>query len=238
MPILWLRYKDQTLGQYLLRTGASLTIGRRQGNDVVIDNLAVSGSHAKIDWLDEGVLLTDLGSKNGTFLNGTLATSAWIKRDDVITIGKHTLVLTWTEGEKQPPAPAPEQQKLDKTMVLDTGQYRTMLEKSAPNLAAEADRKEPTAVISFLKGGRGETILKKKLSKIGGDRSNDIVIGGFLVGKTAATISKRPNGFYLSYVAGFAKPRVNGRKIAGAVKLQDFDLIDIGSARMEFVIRE
>jgi len=238
MPILWLRYKDQTLGQYLLRTNASLTIGRRQGNDVIIDNLAVSGSHAKIDWLDEGVLLTDLGSKNGTFLNGKLTTSAWIKRDDVITIGKHTLVLTWAEGERQPLVPVPDQQKMDKTMVLDTGQYRSMLEKSTPEQPAEAGRPEPAAVISFLRGGQGEVLLKKKLSKIGKDRSNDIVISGLLVGKTAATISKRPNGFFLSYVAGFAKPRVNGRRITDAVRLQDFDLIDIGPARMEFVTKE
>lgn len=238
MPILWVRYKDQTLGQYLLRTGASLTIGRRQGNDIVIDNLAVSGSHAKIDWLNEGVLLTDLGSKNGTFVNGQLVTSAWIKRDDVITIGKHTMVLTWTEGEKQPPAPAPDQLKMDKTMVLDTDQYRTMLDKSAPDLIVEADRKEPTAVVSFLKGGRGEVVLRKKLSKIGKDRLNDIVISGFLVGKTAATISKRPAGFYLSYVEGIAKPRVNGKKVTGSVKLQDFDVIDIGPTRLEFVVKE
>ena len=47
MPILTLKFKDTAIGDYQLQKGLSLTIGRRKNNDVVIDNLAVSGHHAQ-----------------------------------------------------------------------------------------------------------------------------------------------------------------------------------------------
>ena len=56
-----------------------------------------------------------------------------------------------------------------------------------------------------------------------------------MVGKTAATISKRPNGYYLSYVAGMSKPKVNDKVVKESVELKDFDIIEIGSGKMQFV---
>ena len=81
--------------------------------------------------------------------------------------------------------------------------------------------------------------LTKKLTKIGKDFSNDIVIsGGFTVGQTAATISKMPDGFYLSYVGGMSKPKLNGKPVSGSRLLTDFDNIEIGSAKFQFFIKE
>lgn len=240
MATLRLKFKDVTISDYRLEQGQSLTIGRRTANDVVIDNLAVSGSHAKIDSLEEGFLLTDLQSKNGTFVNGKRITSHWLKNWDVITVGKHTLYFTMAKGE----APPPEQQVTDKTMVLDTDEYRSMLDKSQSEVspgssqAEQISRKDQTGILSFLKGGRGEVILKKKLVKLGRDPLSDIVVSGLTVGKTAATISKRPSGFYLSYVQGMARPKVNGKAVKESVMLEEFDIIELGSAKMEFIIRE
>ncbi|MCX5900024.1 MAG: FHA domain-containing protein, partial [Proteobacteria bacterium] len=75
MPTLTLQFKDTNLSDYRLDKGSSLIIGRRETSTVVIDNLAVSGTHAKVDMLEDGCLLTDLQSKNGTFVNGKLVTS-------------------------------------------------------------------------------------------------------------------------------------------------------------------
>ena len=72
MPNLILKFKDTKINDFLLDQGRNITIGRREGNDIVIENLAVSGMHAKIDAIDKGYLLTDLKSKNGTFVNGQL----------------------------------------------------------------------------------------------------------------------------------------------------------------------
>jgi hypothetical protein len=58
------------------------------------------------------------------------------------------------------------------------------------------------------------------------------------VAKVAATISKRPTGFYLNFVEGMSKPSVNGKTVKDSTPLKEFDIIEIGSAKMEFIIKE
>jgi pSer/pThr/pTyr-binding forkhead associated (FHA) protein len=233
MSTLTLRFGETVKGEYTLEKGESLTIGRRENNDVVIDNAAVSGAHGKIDGLDQGWLLTDLKSKNGTFVNGKLITSHWLKDADTITIGKHTLVFSLAEGESPPAG----EESIDKTMVLDTDLHRFMKAESTGEMAGPKAKEEVTGTLSFLKGKEGEVTLSKKITKIGKDPLSDIVISGFMMGQTAATISKRPNGYYLSYVEGMTKPKVNGAKIKEAVRLKEFDVIEIGSTKMEFFLK-
>jgi pSer/pThr/pTyr-binding forkhead associated (FHA) protein len=233
MPTLVLKFKEKTVGKYHLEKGEALTIGRRENNDVVIENLAVSGHHAKIDSMDDGFLLTDLKSKNGSFVNKQLVSSHWLKHGDVIDIGKHTLVFAYEEGEPRPDdAPV----GMDQTMIMDTEKYREMMAKSPAKLEPQKPEKEsPIGVLSFLAGGEGEVKLSRKLTKIGKKPTSDIVVLGLMVGQTAATISKRPNGYYLSYVAGISKPKVNGKTVKTSVMLKEFDVIEIGSAKMQFV---
>jgi len=211
MPILTLTFKDNTIGTYRLEKGQSLTIGRKESNDIPIENLAVSGYHAKVDSVGDGYLLTDLQSKNGSFVNKELVQSHWLKEGDSILVGKHTLIFGYDEGEEKPAADAGE---MDQTMIMDTDKYRDMLAQAVPKAdAAQA---------------------KKKLTKIGKSPSSDIVVKGFMVGKTAATISKRPQGYSLSYVEGKA-PKVNGAAVKEMVNLKEFDVIEIGSVKMQFV---
>jgi hypothetical protein len=54
------------------------------------------------------------------------------------------------------------------------------------------------------------------------------------VGQTSATISKRPDGFYLSYVGGISKPKINDKVIKHSIILNDLDIIDIGATKMQF----
>ena len=95
MPKLTLKFKDTKINEFLLEQGRNITIGRRESNVIVIENLAVSGMHAKIDPIDKGYLLTDLKSKNGTFVNGQLVATHWLGHGDTVSIGKHTLVFTY-----------------------------------------------------------------------------------------------------------------------------------------------
>lgn len=234
MPKLTLKFKDSNIGEYHVKEGQSLTIGRSDKNNIVIENLAVSGRHAKIDALEDGYLLTDLKSKNGSFVNEKQVTSHWLENNDVITIGKHTLVFAYKEGEKQFESAA--SGMMDKTMVMDTAAHRDLLAKSVPDMAA-MEKKEPIGILSFLSGGEGEIELTKKLTKIGKDSSSDIKVGGMMVGKTAATISKRPQGYHLSYVEGMSKPKVNNEAVKESVLLKEFDIIEIGSVKMEFILK-
>lgn len=233
MPIITLKFKDNVLGEYRIQTGQSLTIGRKDSNDVPIENLAVSGHHAKIDAVGDGYLLTDLKSKNGSFVNKSLVTSQWLQHGDVILIGKHTLVFTYADDEERP---ADGQGTMDQTMVMDTDKYREMMAKSAPG-GGQPAKQAPTGVLSYLSGGNGEVELTKKLTKIGKNSACDIIVSGLMVGQTAATISKRPNGYSLAYVEGMSKPKVNGEAVKESVMLKEFDNVEIGSAKFQFFIK-
>ncbi|RPH52123.1 MAG: FHA domain-containing protein [Desulfobacteraceae bacterium] len=240
MPTLTLKFKDSVISEYVLEKEKSLNIGRREDNNIIIDNLAVSGHHAKVDSVGDGFLLTDLQSKNGSFVNEQFVSSHWLKHGDVITIGKHTLVFKYKEGEARTEAAGPED--MDQTMVMDTSSYKSMLAKSSPGTAsaspaAKPQEKEPVGILSFVSGGDGEKEILKKLFKIGKASTNDIVVGGFMVGQVAATISKRPGGYFISYEGSGSKPKVNGNSVSESVQLKDFDVIEIGSVKMHFFLK-
>lgn len=235
MPTLTLKFKENTLNEYQLENGKSLTIGRQEGNDIVVENLAVSSHHAKVDSIGDKFLLTDLQSKNGSFVNNELVSTHWLKHDDIITIGKHTLVFAYAEGESQPAGTGDD--AMEHTMILDTNKYRGMLAKKGAKAAPQKQEKKQIGVLSFLSGNEGEMELTKKLIKIGKNSSCDIVVSGLLVGQTSATISQRPNGYFLSYVEGMSKPKVNGKAVKESVLLKEFDEIEIGSVKMQFIYK-
>jgi pSer/pThr/pTyr-binding forkhead associated (FHA) protein len=232
MPILQLQFKDKVIYKYPIEENQSLSIGRREGNDIVIENVAVSGQHAKVDSVEGGYIVTDLQSTNGTFVNEKMITSHSLKHGDKITIGKHTLVFGYAKDEKRP---AKSQAWVDETMVLDTDAHRMMLEKTANDL----NRKMAggRGFLSYINGGDGELELTKKLTKIGKDYGNEVVTSGLTVGKVASTISKRPQGYFLNHAGGLAKTRVNGKPVKESVMLKDFDTIEIGSVKVQFIIR-
>jgi pSer/pThr/pTyr-binding forkhead associated (FHA) protein len=240
MPILALKFKDNVIKEYDLEKGKSLSIGRREENNIIIDNLAVSGHHAKIDSVGEGFLITDLQSKNGSFVNEKLISSHWLKHGDIITIGKHSIVFSYKENEARPETASP-QEDMDQTMVMDTNSYKSMIAKSSFNTTSQdipkTHAKEPVGVLSYVAGGQGEVEISKKLFKIGKASTNDLVVSGFFVGQVAATISKRPDGYFLTYSGGTSKPKVNGVTVNESVQLKDFDVIEVGSAKMHFFIK-
>ena len=75
-----------------------LTVGRHQENDIVIDHLGVSGKHARVAVEGQSVVLTDLQSTNGTYVNGRRVTEAELRPNDWISIGKH--ILTFKAGAR------------------------------------------------------------------------------------------------------------------------------------------
>jgi pSer/pThr/pTyr-binding forkhead associated (FHA) protein len=90
------------------------TIGRKPHNDIQIDNLAVSGEHAVIVTILNDSFLEDLGSTNGTVVNGNPIKKHFLQNNDVIELGKYKLKFV---GEAAPSASA-EKADFEKTMVL------------------------------------------------------------------------------------------------------------------------
>ena len=68
------------------------TIGRRADNDICLPNLAVSGEHAVVVTILADSFLEDLGSTNGTLVNGNAIAKYFLRDRDQIDIGRHRLV--------------------------------------------------------------------------------------------------------------------------------------------------
>ena len=81
-------------------TKSRMTIGRRPGNDIVIDHLTVSGQHAAIDTTSNGSFVLDLGSTNGTMVNSQPIKKHLLQHDDVIDIGKYKLRFQVEKNEQ------------------------------------------------------------------------------------------------------------------------------------------
>jgi len=238
MPTLKLTFKNKTLQTYPVQKGYSLTIGRKRNNDIVIENLAVSSHHAKIDSVGDGFVLIDLQSKNGSFVNEQRVSSHWLKQGDGISIGKHSLIFGYSEDEESPDGGTEE---IEKTMVMDTSQYRSMVNRNQAKAAkppVSGKRIKTIGILSFLDGVGGKYKCSQSITKIGKHPDSDVVVKGFWVGRTSATISRRPDGFYLSYAGGMSRPKVNKKKVKQEIILNDLDIIEIGSTKLQFFERK
>ncbi len=230
-------------------------IGRRDDNHVVIDNMAVSGHHCQIDLDENGLyILTDKESLNGTHVNEQKVERAPVYDGDVIDVGKHTLLFSDLRGDTQrarrpyqgeeTPKPAPpstgetQQLKIDKpTESMPTNAKGGAGE--VPNENQRPKRVQLFGSITIISGGTPQILdLAKVLTKLGKSEEADIRCSGLLVGKIAAVINKRPNGFYLAYTEGIKKPEVNGEAVTRERQLKDGDEIVIGNTRMTFGQRQ
>ena len=68
-----------------------MSFGRRPYNDIVIDNMAVSGEHAVLQMSGSESYIEDLNSTNGTYVNGKVVKKQQLHHDDMIEIGKYKI---------------------------------------------------------------------------------------------------------------------------------------------------
>ena len=115
------------------------TIGRKPHNDIQIDNLAVSGEHAVIVTILNDSFLEDLGSTNGTVVNGNPIKKHFLQNNDVIELGKYKLKFI---GEATPAATG-DKADFEKTMVLRPAQVRAATEQAKAAAAASANPANP-----------------------------------------------------------------------------------------------
>lgn len=102
-----LRWTDAATNQSEERAiGSSLSIGRGSGSALLLQGDKVSGNHAHIEREGSDLILADLGSTNGTYLNGKRIKRKTLKPGDKIGVGKHTLTVAISRTVPRPP-PAP-----------------------------------------------------------------------------------------------------------------------------------
>src|SRR5688572_5257214 len=103
------------------------TLGRKPHNDIQIDNLAVSGEHAVIVTILNDSFLEDLGSTNGTVVNGNPVKKHFLQNNDVIELGKYKLKFI---GEAAPAGAGAEKADFEKTMVLRPSAMKAAAEQA------------------------------------------------------------------------------------------------------------
>ena len=102
-----------------------ITIGRNVKNDIQIDNLSVSKQHARIVKRQGKYFIEDMKSTNGTYLNEKKIAKEKLANNDVITIGKHTLLAILEKN----PVESSQQNMINDTMMLTTEKHKEMLQK-------------------------------------------------------------------------------------------------------------
>jgi hypothetical protein len=208
------------------------TIGRKPENDIQIDNLAVSGKHSMIITILDDSFLEDLGSTNGTYVNGKLVKKHALKDGDVIAIGKHELKYANENASD-------DEDEFEKTMIIKPGSASAAVAAAqAAEDAGAAAAPTPQAGAPAASGGMPLGRLTVLNGPIAG-KELELTKALITLGKPGtqvAVISRRPQGYFLTHIessGGF--PVVNGAEIgAKAYQLKDGDLIELAGIKMEF----
>ncbi len=119
-----LKFKDSVL-KTIVFDKEVISIGRHSDNDIHIDSLSVSSQHARIVKYHKKYMIEDLDSTNGTYLNKKKISKEKLADNDVITIGKHTLITSFKTGDKDSIVT----DIVDATMKLTTEEHISMLKK-------------------------------------------------------------------------------------------------------------
>ena len=194
------------------------TLGRRPYNDIVIDNLAVSGEHAAIQLVGHEVYIEDLGSTNGTYINGKAVKKQLLEANDSVEIGKYKIKCI-NDG-----APT----DFERTMAMGMGgvvEAGNSIPSGVDSLPSDLPALGPAniKVISGAATGR-EVALTKIVTTIGKP------------GVAVAAVTKRPQGYVMSHVEGSNKPTLNGELIgAEPVLLKHGDMLELAGVQMQFV---
>ena len=252
MAKLFLKFEQAVLKEIPLSQGVT-TIGRLPDNVIQVDNLAVSGHHAKIYWDGEQYTLEDNGSLNGTYVNNQRITKHKLKNGDAVLIGKHSVEFKdeWHDdhnanapaakaGPAVPqmqatgmPSPLPIP-KLDPVSV-DAG-TRTEAGPSPTRQYSTIATAEKTGTLAVLSGKTDDThyVLTSKMSVIGKSQMASIKLKGWFAPKMAALISKRENAYFIAASEKNIKVKINGEEIAGQRALADGDVIEVAGIKMTF----
>lgn len=140
MPIITLNFKDKKIRDYPLAIGQTCTIGRKSSNNIVIDNLAVSGKHARIESVSTTFVIRDLDSTNGTFVNKKKVSMHNLRHQDVLLIGKHELIFDRSDLMNK--KSGADDFDDDKTRILDTAEYKTLIHAEQQRAAGQQEDKD------------------------------------------------------------------------------------------------
>ena len=204
------------------------TLGRRPYNDIVIDNLAVSGEHAVLQMVGQDVFIEDLNSTNGTYINGKAVKKQLLAHNDTVEVGKYKIKFMVDDGTDY-----------EKTMIMKPG---AMSSGSSAGGYTSSGRTSSFGALSGGFGGPSGNVGPATIRVMNGAAAGREVILTKVVttvgkpGVQVASITKRPTGYVLAHVEGALRPTVNNTPLAGeTVGLKNGDVIELAGTQMQFV---
>lgn len=228
-------------------TKERMTIGRKEHNDIIIDNLAVSGEHAAVVTIMHDSFLEDLDSTNGLEVNGTPTKKHFLQNNDVIEIGKHKLKYVNDQITKTTSA------DFERTMVMRSppgqakaGAIKTPTKPNQPVVGEEANAtsKFDGTQSPAKPGAQAETGRPAVVQILTGPNAGkelDLVKNLTTLGKPGlqvAVLTRRQQGFFITHVEGASFPLVNGKELTNqAHQLNDHDVIELAGIKMEFFFK-
>lgn len=233
-----LKFKDAVLKEVPVEKEL-ITIGRKPDNDIEIDNLAVSGHHARIFKAGDWFLIEDLDSLNGTFVNGKMIQESPLKNGDEILIGKHVLKFVSTDAATtSEPEAVLKKGVVGETMIIDSKVQQEMLAQISKDRSVTSGG-EAVGRLVVLEGSTGqkEYELTERVTSIGKDSSAKIRLKGFFAPKFAAFVNRSKEGYYISPASG-KEIKVNEGAVSTRYKLQDGDVIQVAGIKMHFYSKQ
>jgi pSer/pThr/pTyr-binding forkhead associated (FHA) protein len=211
-----------------------ITIGRKADNDIIIDNQAVSGYHARIKKEGQSLFIEDASSLNGTYINGQKISKGELHNGDVVLIGVHTLdVILEKERETEAKGFAVRGRSMDETVVIAAEDQKKIL--------AFQDKEKPEILGGFIviEGSteKRDYLLKERVTTIGKEDGAGIHLKGFFAPKVAALVNRRKEGYFITPTGGKTL-KVNGQKVDHKYDLKDGDIVEAGGIKVQFYIKE
>lgn len=243
-----------------------MTIGRKAHNDIVIDNLAVSGEHAAIVTIQNDSFLEDLDSTNGVTVNGMATKKHFLQNSDVIEIGKYKIKYlndqpTQTSAAdfertmvlRSPVKPAATKPTLATTQAIPTVvTSEDALDATGKfNATGPLPSSSPKPPAAQAVAGAGAAPEKAATSQapavvqiLNGPNAGkelELVKNLTTLGKPGvqvAVLARRPHGYFLTHVEGVTFPVVNGESLGEHLRqLNDHDIIELAGVKMEFYFK-
>jgi len=191
----------------------SYTIGRVDGNDVVLPSNSVSRTHARIFVSNNKCYIDDLGSANGVTVDGVaLKTRTEIGNGSKIRIGEYTLFLEYKDNSANSHG-----QDVLKTQIVSGGQGGFKIVRVSDKFAGE------------------EFMLSELINSIGRTEDNYILLSDPSISRNHAKIINQGMTFKLSDLDSSNGTFVNGKRLRGEVLLQSGDEVRFGNVRFVFV---
>lgn len=210
-----LRWHDQSGAEreIRLRQGDTAQLGREAGSDILLDDPQVSRHHAVITWRDKGFEISDLGSTNGTTVNGErIGSSRGLRDGDVIRLSSTDLTYHHVQQRAPPPASS-----LEKTFVVPRTAPQPRLIVSA---GPQEGREFPLPP--------GKTVIGRATAR----DTWDMALQDRSISRPHAEVEKTEDGVVLTDLGSANGTLLNGQALATPTALKDGDVIVLGETTL------